>query len=577
MKTEFLPGKWLDDAKASHRAGHFSKAVSAYQALAEAPDFPDWPLDFRVRVLDLLGAAYLQQKDFLLGEQCLAKALALMPALPATWSNRALALTQLGRFEEALSCYEQVCALVPKGADGYVQQADILQQMGRTADALGMYAKALVIRPDYPEAHFNRGVALQSLGRRLEAVMAYRQAIRLKPDYAEAHNNLGVMLQETHQPKAAVASFNRSLPFRSGQGAASTHSNRGLARQMLGDFEGAMDDFDAALAINPEHRDGIWNKALLLLLQGEYEKGWALHNATPLRRDRKASKTFKTPEWLGLEPLAGQTLLIQDEQGLGDMLQFGRYAVQAAAQGARVVLVVRQPLIRLMQTLPCEVQISDFSDPDPPHDLHCWLMALPLAFRTTVATIPNAPYLSADPQAAARWAARFPHSGQLRVGLVWAGNPRRSQFNVDFVDQRRSINLQMLTDILRVEGVEFYSLQKDADDGSIVAQLHESPWKNRITDWTNELDDFADTAALIENLDLVISVDTSVLHVAGAMGKPVWLLDRFDHCWRWFPNKTSSPWYPSLRIFRQQYLGDWTHPVSEAAVALKNLAESKSA
>jgi hypothetical protein len=263
-----------------------------------------------------------------------------------------------------------------------------------------------------------------------------------------------------------------------------------------------------------------------------------------------SQRTFKQAQWTG-EPARGQTLLIYAEQGFGDSLQFCRYATLAAKRGLRVILEVQAPLVRLLRTLPGVDQVMALGEPLPDFDVHCPMMSLPLAFATTVETIPgSAAYLRADPMQVAVWQTRLdgmPQRGP-RIGLVWAGSAMLT------ADRRRSINPEKLAPLFRLSGFHFFSVQKSGQA---------APSDFPLTDYMDEMDDFADTAALIANLDLVISVDTAVAHLAAALGKPVWLLDRFDHDWRWLTGRRDSPWYPTLRLYRQPQRGDWDAVLAE--------------
>ncbi|HEX3989780.1 MAG TPA: O-linked N-acetylglucosamine transferase, partial [Acetobacteraceae bacterium] len=273
------------------------------------------------------------------------------------------------------------------------------------------------------------------------------------------------------------------------------------------------------------------------------------------------------PVWLGETCIAGKVLYLHREQGLGDTLQFCRYATMAARAGAQVILEVESTLVRPISSLQGVTRVIAEDDPVPDHDLRCPIMSLPLAFGTTIETIPaEIPYLHADPADAEMWRDRLRGIEGKKVGLVWAGASRTGLgAGVVAADRRRSIALARLAPVTSVSGCTFFSLQL----GAAAEQTKQAPAGMALRDHTGELSDFADTAALVDNLDLVISVDTSTAHLAGAMGKPVWLLNRFDTCWRWFLEREDSPWYPTMRIFRQPYPGDWDHVIRSVASALR--------
>lgn len=558
----------IESAIATHRSGDFAKAISEYETLILEAQFNELPSSKRGQIISLLGAACLQHADFKRGETYLQKALALLPKHPDIWSNLALALNHLGRPLEAATCYQRILELRPEDANAYIQLGNALQMGLQLKEAVFAYGQAVSKDPSVAEAYYNRGVALQSLGQADEALEDYRQAIALKPDYAEAHNNIGSLLDKQGNLVAALRHFDQSLLINPTH--AGAYANRGRMREMLGDLTGALSDYGQSLSLAPDNPSLSWNRALLMLKCGNYAQGWRLYDQAPKRQAFKRCLSFGSPEWLGDESIAGKRLLIHGEQGFGDSLQFARYALLAAKANAEVLLVVPSALVRLMKTLPGVHHVFPDTEPLPKHDYHCWAVALPLAFKTTLETIPGTlPYFFPSQADVDRWSARMGPWHKPRVGLVWSGNPRLENEALNRADRDRSFPLDLLAPVLSVETVEFYSLQKDNGNGSIVAQLQSGPWRDQVRDWSDELEDFADTAALIQNLDLVITADTSVLHLAGALAKPVWLIDRLHHCWRWRAGELSSPWYPTLRIFRQQHQGNWEAPVAKLAEALR--------
>jgi hypothetical protein len=326
--------------------------------------------------------------------------------------------------------------------------------------------------------------------------------------------------------------------------------------------------YEAGLARRPDLPSAQFGLACCHLLNGDFVRGWQSYEGRWNTADLgTAKRRFVQPLWLGAEDIAGKTILLHAEQGFGDTLHFCRYVPLAAARGAHVILEVPSALRELMRTLPCEVQIVSQGGPLPAFDMHCPLLSLPLAFGTRIDTIPaQVPYLSATGAAREVWRDRVGSRDNLKVGLVWAGAPRKFQANANRHDRQRSIRFDQLSPILDVEGCDFYSLQKGDE---AVAQLHDSARRDRVIDWTNDLRDFTDTAGLIENLDLVITVDTSVAHLTGALGKPLWLLNRYDGCWRWLLDRDDSPWYPGARLFRQDETREWEPVIAQLSAALK--------
>jgi Flp pilus assembly protein TadD len=470
---------------------------------------------------------------------------------------------QAGRLPQAQAAYRQILTIDPAHADAHQNLGVALGALGRMMEAEASFREALRLRPNYPEGHASLGAALTDLGRPAEAEASCREALRLRPNYPEAHYNLGVALRDLGRPAEAEASCREALRLRPNYPEA--HYNLGVALRDLGRPAEAEASFREALRLRPNYPEAHYNLGAALLLAGRFEEGWKEYEW------RWKSKTFTTttvipprdfsaPLWRG-EAIGGRTILLHAVQGLGDTLQFCRYAPLMVG-GAGIILEVQAPLVRLLSRLPGVEEIVARGDRLPPFDLHCPLMSLPDAFGTTLDTIPAAtPYLSADPALAANWQERLVGLDGLRIGLAWAGEQRA------VVDRRRSIALKALAPLGEVSGVSFVSLQKDGP----AAQAADPPHGMMLHDFTADLHDFEDTAALIVNLDLVISVDTSVAHLAGALGKPVWLLNRFDTDWRWLLNRDDSPWYPTLRQFRQPRPGDWNSAICAARDALQRL------
>ena len=427
-------------------------------------------------------------------------------------------------------------------------------------DALACYDQALALRADIPPIWNNRGNALRNLDRLDEAEKSLREALRLRPDFANAHNNLGRVLDDLGRFEEAEASIRTALRLEPEH--AFAHCYLGLVLHHLGRAREAEASYRTALRLRPEYRG--WRGALghALLLAGQLEEGWK-EFGSHWQTESKVS-----PGPLLEEAIGDRVILLVAQQGHGDTLQFCRYVPQIAARARKTILSVQPGLVRLLTRLPGVSEIITEGGRPSSFDLWCSLMSLPRAVGTTLETIPAVtPYLTADPADVADWRARLAGLAGLRVGLCWAGG--RSSLIKIAVDRRRSVTLDTLAPLGAVSGVHFISLQI----GPPAAEAARPPPGMALHDFTEDLHDFADTAALIENLDLVISVDTSVVHLAGALGKPVWLLNRFDTCWRWLQNRDDSPWYPSLRQFRQSTSGDWPSVIGRARDALQRLVE----
>ncbi len=379
-------------------------------------------------------------------------------------------------------------------------------------------------------------------------------------------NLRGMALAETGKFKEATRCFNTAA--RLDPEAHSGWANLGLMLRIEGRFDESLAAFDRAIARAGDDPRVKINRAIALLHAGRWEDGWQPFEARFDRPDHAAPSTAPSlPRLDGATRLDGRRILVWHEEGFGDTLQAARYLPLLTGLGAEVTLLAPGPLVRLLRGMP-DIAVVQASDGAPPrHDFQCPVYSLPRAFGTTTGNVPGAPYLAADPDLAAAWAARLPGDG-LRAGLVWAGQARHWLHGFASVDRRRSVGLAAFAPLAAVRGVRFVSLQA----GTAAAQGQEPPAGMELMDPMESVRDFADTAAIIANLDVVISVDTSVAHLAGAMGKPVFLLDRFDNCWRWLHGRTDTPWYPSMTIFRQPRPGDWGAVMHRAASSLTSLA-----
>jgi tetratricopeptide (TPR) repeat protein len=545
--------KRLDDALAS-----------CDRALAVRPDYAE-ALANRANVLQLLGRL----------EEALAsydRLVALEPHSAAAHANRGDVLRELKRFAEALTSCERALALRADIAEVHANHGNALFGLKRYGEALASYDRALVLRPALASLHYNRANALYELRRFDEALASYDRALAVRPDYAEAHYNRGNVLHVSQRFDDALASYDRALVVRTDY--AEAIANRGATLHDLKRYDDALASYDRALALRPHFADAHYNEAMCRLLLGDFDRGWQKHEwRWETEQLRKSKRSFPQPLWLGSEAIRGKAILLHAEQGLGDTIQFCRYAPLVAACGAHVIVEVQKPLRPLMETLPGVAQVICRGDPLPAFDLHCPLLSLPLALRTRLETIPaTMPYLSARDNKVRAWAERLGQHARPRVGLVWAGNPRKELPGANRIDGQRSVTFDQLAPLFQLTGCSFYSLQKGDD---AVRQIRISPLRHVVIDWTDDLHDFSDTAALIENLDLVISVDTSVAHLAGALGKPFWLLNRYTTCWRWLTDRDDSPWYPTARLFRQEAAGRWEPVIARVAAALADRIHSR--
>ncbi len=473
---------------------------------------------------------------------------------PGVLYNQAHEAAAAGKPDTAISLYRRVVARAPALAEAHNNLANLLLAAHRHQEALAGYDAALAARPGYVEALANRGMALKPMDRLDEAEAALRQAVALRPDLAGTHNALGTTLAAQGRLAAALASLASAAGLAPGD--AMIAVNTGLVLAGLNRLPEAIASHRRAIALAPDLPDAHLALAEALLQDGQLREGWReyewrWHSPAAHRR------AFTQPRWDRSSP-AGGTVLLHAEQGLGDTLQFCRY-VPLVARHARVVLEAPAPLLRLLGGLEGVAELVATGDPLPAFDRQCPLLSLPLAFGTRLSGIPaETPYLQPLASDAARWRARLAALPGRRVGLCWAGNAALADIRANPIDRRRSLPEGALAPLADLPGISFVSLQKGAAPPPGLV-LH---------DWTAELHDFADTAALLAGLDLVISVDTAVAHLAGSLGQPVWLLNRHDSEWRWLLGREDSPWYPSLRQFRQAAYGDWTAPLAAVRDAL---------
>jgi tetratricopeptide (TPR) repeat protein len=506
-----------------------------------------------------LGMAMSDMDRNDLAIECFREALRLRPNFVDSCYSLITALRSSGRVRETIAPLRQVVALRPADADALVALATVLSEVGAWSEAAQHYQAALAVDPERVAAMQGFAETLRLAGRMEEAETLSRRLLDKYPGSAETYNNLANVLHQLGRHDDAISLYRRALELKPDLVVA--HVNLGNVLKDTRAMVAAETSYRSALALDPDNADAHVGLGGLLLRTGRLAEGWPEQEWRFRGTWRFISfpeRNLERPRWNG-EPLGGRTLLLHAEQGFGDTIQFCRY-VAGIALGGRVVLEVPRALVTLMSGLDGVDTIVAYGDALPHFDLHCPLLSLPLVAGTTLATIPaTVPYLQAEPELVAAWRRRLEGLGGLRVGLVWGGNPRYPN------DRWRSASLEHLAPLASVAGATFVSLQK----GPPARQAAEPPAGMVLHDWTDELEDFSDTAALIDALDLVISTDTSVPHLAGALGKPVWLLSSYDACWRWLLNRDDSPWYPTLRQFRQRRLGDWHAPVEDMRAALQ--------
>jgi tetratricopeptide (TPR) repeat protein len=602
---------------ARHQAGKLAEAEAIYrQVLAQNPDHPDvlhllgivaQQVGRRDAALELFARAVSlapQRAEFhgslglVLAElgrlpeaiKADREAITLNPDLAQAHNNLGNALAQAGEPEEAVQSFRRAMELAPQAADPPYNLANLFKTLGRMDDAIVQYRRALELRPQWPQAHNNLGIALKDRGLLIEAMECFKQAVSLAPDYAQAmsnladtlcdltrydlavpvcrralelkpdlpetHNNLGNALCGLGQYDQAVIAYRHAIALRPDY--AEAHNNLANAYHSKGDLEQALCIYRAAVAIRPDYPSAHWNIGLIHLMQGDYERGWPQYEWR-LKLKPPFRSEFLESRWDGSE-LNGRRILLYSEQAIGDIFQFFRYVPMVAQRGGRIVVAAQPELTRLLamqnhveQCVPLDAKSL------PQFDVQLSFGSLPGLFATRLDTIPAAvPYIIPDPAAVEKWKSRVTAAAgdRRKIGFLWAGR--------SYPDPFRAAPLELFAAMGKTQGNWFCSLQKG--EGAVQTP----PPELELTNWTSELMDFADTAALMANLDLIITIDTSVAHLAGAMGKPTWVLLKAVPDWRWMLERSDCAWYPGMRLFRQPRHGDWQTPIQQIVQALSS-------
>jgi len=555
------PGRGPDIAEAVilHRQGRLGEAEQIYASiLAENPG--------QFEALHLLGLARHQQGHAVEALRLIGAALAARPDSADALSNYGLVLDALKRHEEALASFDRALALERRHVNALNNRALTLANLGRAEEALAAWNEALAADPDHLQALHNRGNALYGRKRHAAALADYERFLEVGGDNIDVLNNRGGSLAALGRIAQAIESYDRALAI---QPRPEILINKAHALAECHEFDRALSTYAQAAILEGKRAEAIWCASLVRLRLGDLARGWQEYEW----RWRQASwapqrRQFAAPLWLGQEPLAGRIILLHAEQGYGDTLQFVRYASEVAALGATVLLEVQPPLKPLLADSAGAAQIFARGEPLPWFDWHCPLMSLPLAFGTSIATIPCAvPYLKVPASRLREWRERLGRGGSLRVGIAWGGSPAHKN------DHNRSIGLERLGRLLSTPAVEFVNLQCELAE-PVAAAL---AGKGNVLQVGDELRDFADTAAVISLMDLVVSVDTSVAHLAGGLGTQVWVLLPFTPDFRWLLEREDSPWYPTARLFRQPRPGDWESVLERVRDALEPMAAGRHA
>ena len=506
--------------------------------------------------LNAIGNVYKAQHQFNQALAVFDRALGVDPHFAAAHSNRGIILNELKRYEEALASFDRAIHLHDQLVEPYVNRVISLMGVFREEEALGSADQAIFISPHLAEAYSNRGLVLIKLMRFEEALDALSTAIQLDPDLAEAYSNLSDALWNMGQSAAALEHAKKAIDLR--PDLASAHNN--LAIILLGSLklDEALSSFDQAIALDPESADAHFNRSLLLQLQGNLFEGLKAYEWRWRGPFRRFVRDFVRPLWLGDEALDGKTILLSSEQGFGDAIQMIRYLPHLATKATKVIVEAPAPLATLFEAMAVAAEIIPRGESLPDFDVYCPLMSLPLAFKTDLDSIPDqTPYLRVPDDRQAVWEPLLANKTRPRIGLVWSGSTEHRN------DRNRSIPLELFENLLKLP-FEFHVLQKEIRE----VDQKKMPDFTNLQLHTESLHNFADTAALVAHMDVVISVDTSVAHLAGALGVPIWILLPFSPDYRWMLDRKESPWYPSATLWRQQDLGSWDEVLKQVEVAL---------
>jgi tetratricopeptide (TPR) repeat protein len=589
----------LQNARALHLDGELQKARPIYEKLlALEPNHFD--------ILSLLGALYVQIEIFDKAIELLEKAIQINPHHVESLSNLGAAHSKLHRYDAAIQCYQKAIDLNPRFINAYInygnllvetekleesivffdrvieldashvatiiKRADVLRRLKQYDAAKEGYARALNINNQNEIAWASLGLLHKERGDYLKAIQYFQTAIQINPKIANIHNDLAATYNRENETEKAAIHLMKAIELEPNH--INAHHNLGATLQGLCQYSEALVEYETVLSLQPGMVNALWNRANCYLALGNYEQAWPEYeirwNYDDGLKKILENYNFQVPLWLGDADLSGKTIFLFAEQGMGDTLQFCRYVSMVANLGAKVILQVQEPLEELLHSLSGVWQLLLTGQPLPPFDYYCPLMSLPLAFHTRLETIPAAiPYIQASPDKVAHWAQLLGKKARPRIGLVWSSGVRPDRPESIAADSRRNIPIDQIA-CLQTMPADFYSLQKGNPAEAELLERHQQVWtSSNLFNFTDQIHNFSDTAALIENLDLVISVCTSTPHLAGAMGKPVWIINRFDNCWRWLLDRGDSPWYPTARLYRQSIPRDWTAPLEKLQADLR--------
>ena len=542
--------RMMNEAIYHHRNSRFQQAAEGYWKVMEANPG-------HAQATYLLGMVMHRIGENEKAIELISQALAFGYGGAEEYCNLGIIYNQLGRLEDVVECQKQSIARDPQYTAAYFNLGNAYRDLSQPEAAIEALQTAVAQKPDFPQAYNNLGLAQHDAGRFEDALACYDKALTSKPDYTDAYLNMGNALGELGRPDAAAVSFQKAIVL--DHDLFEAHNNLGNVLMEQDQLEAAAASYATAIGLKPDDPGAHKNLGIISLLQGDFETGWPEYSWRRLEDDPVLKgRNYKQPFWDG-EDLTGKTIFVYPEQGLGDIIQFVRYLPMLRQRGGRVAFDIPLPMARLMWDLDgIDVSLKD-GDTLPPFDYHIPLLELPKLLGTTLDTIPAAKaYLHADKNLVEAWGERLGPKEEFRIGLVWGGSPDHLN------DRNRSIDPELFRPLVKTPGVEAFSLMVGRDGEA--ARV----FGDGLSDLAPHLGDFADTAAAIAHLDLVISVDTAPAHLAGALGAPVWTLLPFNPDWRWMLDRDDSPWYPSMRLFRQETPGDWEGVFQEVETALRN-------
>ena len=542
--------RMMNEAIEHHRNSRFQQAAEGYWKVMEADPG-------HVQATYLLGMVMHRIGENEKAIELISQALAFGYGGAEEYCNLGIIYNQLGRLEDVVECQKQSIARDPQYTAAYFNLGNAYRDLSQPEAAIEALQTAVAQKPDFPQAYNNLGLAHYDAGRFEDALACYDKALTSKPDYTDAYLNMGNALRELGRPDAAAVSFQKAIVL--DHDLFEAHNNLGNVLMEQDQLEAATASYATAIGLKPDDPGAHKNLGIISLLQGDFETGWPEYSWRRLEDDPVFKvRNYKQPFWDG-EDLTGKTIFVYPEQGLGDIIQFVRYLPMVRERGGHVAFDVPLSMVRLFRDLDGIDIALKHGDLLPPFDCHIPLLEFPRLFGTTLDTIPaSAAYLHADKELTDAWAERLGPRQGFRIGLVWGGNPGHLN------DHNRSIDPELFRPLIKTLGVEAFSLMVGRDGEA--ARV----FGDGLSDLAPHLGDFADTAAAIAHLDLVISVDTAPAHLAGALGAPVWTLLPFNSDWRWMLDRDDSPWYPSMRLFRQEAPGDWEGVFQEVETALRN-------